>query len=126
MHKRHRSRHIHGVGNNNSEPQRLTVELTSQERNEVLRALGPVVYAMRMPGRVIKIGCTSDLATRAQSLGAVEILAFRPGTYADEQSIHSHLVAHRHHGREWYHPTVEVMATVNQMREDLGLDPASA
>jgi hypothetical protein len=125
VHKRHRSRHVHGVVTNSSDTQRLTAVATVEDRNQILRALGSVVYAVRVPGRVIKIGCTADLATRAQALGAEEILAFKPGEYADEQLIHSGLVAHRHHGREYYHPTPEVMAVVNQMREDLGLDPAT-
>lgn len=122
MHKRHRSRHVHGVVTNSSETQRLTVLAATEQRNEALRALGSVVYAVRLPDDVIKIGYTADLATRAQALGAVEILGFRPGGFAEEQLIHATLVAHRHHGREHYHPTPEVLATVNDMRAELGLD----
>lgn len=125
MRKRGRNQHIHGIAGNGSQTQRLTAVATIEDRNQILRALGSVVYAVRVPGQVIKIGCTSDLATRAQALGAEEILAFKPGEYADEQLIHSGLVAHRHHGREYYHPTPEVLAVVNEMRDDLGLDPVT-
>lgn len=125
MHKRHRNRHVHGVVTNSSETQRLTAEVSTEDRAQILNALGSVVYAVRLPGRIVKIGCSANLAARIQALGAVEILAFKPGEYADEQAIHATLVAHRHHGREYYHPSPEVMAVVNQMREDLGLDPAT-
>jgi hypothetical protein len=125
VHKRHRSRHIHTVVTNSSDSQRLTAQVSNEDRGQILNALGSVVYAVRLPGPVIKIGCSSHLGQRMLALGAIEILAFKPGEYADEQAIHSTLVAHRHHGREYYHPTPEVMDVVNEMREDLGLAPVS-
>lgn len=59
-------------------------------RAQALRALGEVVYAVRV-GDVIKIGHTTDLAKRVNQLHATEILAFMPGTLADEQAIHARL-----------------------------------
>lgn len=122
MKKRSHNRHIHGVAVGGMEEQRLTAEVTTQERNSVLRALGSVIYAVRLPDNVVKIGHTGNLASRSQRLGTNELLAFRPGTYADEQQIHRGLTDHRHHGREYYHPTPEVLALVNGMRDELGLD----
>lgn len=94
-------------------------------RGAALRALGAVVYAVRV-GDVIKIGHTTDLANRVSGLHADEVLAFAPGTYDDEQELHARLTEHLHHGREWYYPTPAVLAVVNEMRERLGLEPVAA
>lgn len=95
-----------------------------RERNAALRAFGEVVYAVRC-GDVVKIGHTTDLAVRLRQLHG-EIIAFRQGTYDDEQTLHARLVDHLHHGREWYYPTPGVMAVVNEMRATIGLDPIAA
>lgn len=93
-------------------------------RTHALRAIGDVVYAVRVNG-LVKIGHTADLAQRITQLHANEILAFTPGTLADEQAIHRSLAAHLAHGREWYFPTPGVMTVVNDMRERLGLEPVA-
>jgi hypothetical protein len=126
MRKRGRNTHIHGIGGNGSEAQRLTAPITTQERNEIMRALGSVVYAVRLPDNVIKIGCTTNLPARLSALGAEELLAFKPGSYDAEELIHESLVSHRHHGYEYYHPVPEVYAVVNEMRTALGMDPIAA
>lgn len=97
---------------------------TTISQTEALRAIGEVVYAVRV-GDVVKIGHTTNLAARRWRLGATEVLAFQPGTYDDEQALHAALVEHLHHGREWYYPTPGVMAVVNEMRERLGLEPVA-
>jgi hypothetical protein len=94
-------------------------------RTEALAAVGPVVYALRC-GDTIKIGHTKNLVWRIYKLHADELLAFRPGVLEDEQAIHADLLEHLHHGREWYRPTPAVMAVVNEMRAELGLDPVAA
>lgn len=94
-------------------------------RSEAMRSLGEVVYAVRV-GEVVKIGHTADLAQRCWTLRASEVLAFVPGTRADEQALHDRLAAHLHHGREWYYPTPGVVEVVNEMRERLGLQPLAA
>jgi len=76
-------------------------------------------------GDVVKIGHTTDLAARYRTLHATEVLAFTPGTLADEQALHDSLADHVHHGREWYYPTPGVMAVVNEMRDALGLEPVA-
>jgi hypothetical protein len=126
MRKRSHHHHSHAVLANGTDASRVTASVTTRERNEALRALGSVVYAARLPDDIIKIGYTTDLATRLLALGADDILAFKPGSYADEQQLHRALVEHRHHGREHYHPTPEVLAVINDMRDLLGLDPIAA
>lgn len=94
-------------------------------------AIGDVVYAVRLDD-VVKIGFTSDLGDRVHTLKCIngsrsaEMLAVRFGTEADEQAIHTRLIGHRARGREYYHPTPEVLAVVNEMREDFGLPPIAA
>lgn len=92
-----------------------------------MKALGSVLYAVRIDV-LIKIGHTSDLAMRLRTLryrqGAryMQLLAVQFGTLADERAIHERLKPHLARGREYYHPTPEVLAIVNDMRADLGMD----
>ena len=79
-----------------------------------LQAGERVVYAMRLPDGVIKIGCCKDLANRSSMLHG-QILGFRFGDFEDEKAIHATLVKHRARGREYYRPTPEVMAVVNEL-----------
>jgi hypothetical protein len=95
-------------------------------RSAALRAIGEVVYAIRTSEGTIKIGHTRNLDMRRYQVGSVEVLAFQPGTFDDEQRIHAGLVDQRHHGREWYNPTPEVLAVVNDMRQRIGLDHLAA
>ena len=81
-----------------------------------------VVYAMRLPGDTIKIGCSRNLASRRRCVHAdAEILGFMFGEYDDEQAIHAALRSSRERGREYYRPTPEVLAVVNQMRDEFNL-----
>jgi hypothetical protein len=97
------------------------------QRATAMRALGSVVYAARLADGTIKIGWTEHFDERLHWLKHyvqqdVELLAFRCGaTYEDEQAIHATLVPHRARGREYYEPTAEVLAVINDMREEIGL-----
>lgn len=104
-------------------------------RNEALRSLGSVVYAARLKDGTVKIGYSENFADRLRSIKSytgqgVELLAFRPGTYDDEQAIHAALSAFRapitKYSREYYMPAPDVLAVVNEMRSDLGMDPIAA
>lgn len=94
-----------------------------KDRAEALRALTmdrTVVYAMRLRDGLIKIGCSSQVWHRRAVLSG-ELLAFRFGDFDDEAAIHASLKQHRARGHEFYHPTAEVMAVVNAMRDDWNL-----
>lgn len=107
-------------------------KITSTSRTAALRSLGSIVYAARLADGTIKIGWTARAQDRLRYLVAyvqqdVELVAFRAGTYEDEQEIHGSLVAYRIEGkREFYHPTAEVLAVVNAMRADLNMPPLAA
>lgn len=96
-------------------------------RTAVMRSLGSVVYAARLADGTIKIGWTERFHDRLRYLKHytgqdVELLAFRPGGYDDEQAIHASLIEHRLEGRrEYYHPTAAVLAVVNEMRDQFNL-----
>lgn len=84
-----------------------------------------VVYAMRLEDGIIKIGCTKNLANRSFQLHG-QIIAFRLGDFDDEKTIHEDLKPHRARGHEYYHPTPEVFAYVNDMRDDFGMPHIAA
>lgn len=94
-----------------------------------MKALGPVVYAIRLDDDIIKIGLTGNLMNRLSTVRCRaksttgELLAFIPGDESDEAVLHTQLRTHLAHGREYYRPTPEVMAVVNEMRRQLGLRP---
>lgn len=101
------------------------------QRTTAMRMLGAVVYAARLADGSIKIGWTERFDLRMHWLKHhaeqdVELLAFRLGTYEDEQEIHASLIEHRHHAHEYYHPTPAVLAVVNDMREALNLPRVAA
>lgn len=94
---------------------------------ECLRDLRGVelIYAIRCPAGLIKIGWTKDVYRRRRDLNMAfdAILAVRPGTYEDEQALHDRLSPSVARGREYYHPTPDVVAYVNGLRSTLGVDP---
>ena len=95
---------------------------------QALRAIqgdGTMIYAVRTNDDLIKIGATRDFATRRHHIkgGTAEILALKPGTFADELAIHHSLKGHATDGREYYFPSPTVLRVVNEMRVPLGLDP---
>lgn len=95
----------------------------SMTKRQAMDDLPPVVYAARLRDGMIKIGWSAHLYRRLERLGGgTQLLGFQYGTYEDEQAIHKTLTEHRSRGREYYHPSLEVMAVVNQMRTGLGLD----
>jgi hypothetical protein len=106
---------------------------TGQDRSrlfrECLRDLTGVelIYAIRCPDGIIKIGHTRDLMARRRHFDSTPeaILAIKPGTYAEEQAVHASLRPHLAHGQEYYQPTPEVLAYVNDLRSRLGVEPIS-
>ena len=103
----------------------LSKRQRADDRTSALNALTfgrSMVYAMRLPGGIIKIGCSAQLAKRRRSVHPeAEILGFIAGDQDDEQRIHELLVAYRARGHEYYHPTPQVLAVVNEMRDEWNL-----
>ncbi|MDG4784339.1 hypothetical protein O7626_00430 [Micromonospora sp. WMMD1102] len=97
--------------------------------HEALRDLTgtEVIYAIRCPDGLIKVGHTADLASRRRAYGSDPsiVLAVRPGTLAEEQAIHVRLRPSVAHGQEYYHPTPEVLAFVNEIRTSCGVEPVA-
>lgn len=96
---------------------------------ECLRDLKDVelIYAIRCQDGAIKIGWTKNINLRRKGLDTTfeALLAVRPGTYDEEQALHDQLHASVAHGREYYHPTPDVLAYVNSLRQALGIQPVS-
>ena len=108
--------------------QRRSDSTINDTKSSLAKDCGPVIYAARLNDGTIKIGYTTDVKDRLVHLGCglEGILALVPGTYQQEQDIHSGLIAYRHHGREYYHPHEQVIAVVNQMRATFDLKPIAA
>lgn len=109
-------------------PRRNQTEI--RERADAIRALtanvDTVVYALELPDRIIKIGCTKNLVNRRRDFVGSTILAFRPGTFEDEKAIHVDLRRHRARGREYYRRAPDVLAVVNEMRDHFNLPHIAA
>lgn len=106
----------------------LVKYLAQRDASKRLAAVGTVLYAAAIGGE-IKIGYTADVVRRLdhfRSETPCRLLAIRFGTRDDERAVHRSLRAHLAHGHEWYHPTPEVLALVNQWRADLGQEPLDA
>lgn len=99
------------------------------DRAEALRSIigdAQVVYALRLHDGIIKIGCTSDLRVRRNDYRGSEIIGFAFGDYELEAEIHALLTDHVARGREYYHPTPDVIEVVNEMRESFGMPHLAA
>lgn len=107
-------------------PTGLGVDVTKRSKVQAARAFGPAMYAFLFPEGYIKIGWSSDLPQRRTNLGASwdNLLALKRGTIDDERRLHRRIDdRHRHHGIEYYYPTPEIIAMLNEWRRDLGLEP---
>lgn len=95
---------------------------------EALGELGEVIYVIRCDDGLIKIGWTRGLRERRRSIESdfTAILAVRPGSYDDEQAIHARFRRHCARGREYYHPTPEILDFINEIRDQAGVPPLAA
>lgn len=91
----------------------------------LLKALGHVVYAIQTRDGNIKIGFTTDLAHRCTQVGYGQkaIIGFMRGEMSDETAIHRRLNGLAVHGREYYPWHPQVIAVVNEMRDQWGIEP---
>lgn len=70
------------------------------------------IYYIRLDDK-IKIGWTACLEKRLRSYPPhAVVITHHPGTRADERDLHRSFAPSRAAGREWYHPTPEVMAHI--------------
>lgn len=99
---------------------KATAEISSPQALAAISAAGDVVYAVKLEDGLIKIGHTKRLHIRRAQLQG-KMLGFKFGTYDDEQDVHNALQAYTAHGREYYHPTPEVLEVVNEWRAELDL-----
>jgi hypothetical protein len=86
-----------------------------------------VLYAWQLPGGLIKIGFTINIARRTHELasrnGAGKLLAIKPADASEELPLHKRLATHCAHGREYYHPAPAVYMIIDQWRAALGQPP---
>lgn len=97
-------------------------ERRATSRTRLLRELGPVIYYLRV-GPLVKIGYTGNLAGRLNNYPPdTKLLAWRTDATPEmEREIHASLTAHGAARREWYYPTPEIIAVINQARIDCGI-----
>jgi hypothetical protein len=76
------------------------------------------VYYIRI-GRLIKIGMTTNLASRMSSLRPNEVLVIEPGGGSRETAMHRQFADLRA-GGEYFHPGAELQQHIAQLRERLG------
>lgn len=69
------------------------------------------VYAAEVEGGLIKFGSSRDVHARMVGIDG-RLIAATPGELSDELAIHHELADHVARGREWFHPTPEVMGVV--------------
>lgn len=90
------------------------------------RQLPPVVYFLRTPDGLVKIGHTAgNLGQRRQTFRAQweDVLALLPGSRADEAAMHRRFRRHLARGREFFQPAPEVIDYINELRAGMGLSP---
>lgn len=97
---------------------------TANSLTALAQQVPPTLYAVHLDDGTIKIGHTRKLDRRLAKLGGIKnLLALKPGTRQDENEIHQQLQPHRAHHREYYEPTKEVFALINQWRTGMNLKP---
>jgi hypothetical protein len=103
------------------------MEARSDSCRPIARQCPPLLYAIDLGGKAIKIGHTTDLAERIRHLANwSDVLAIKPGTRTEEPEIHRRLSPYVSDGRETYHRTPEVLALVNEWRAVYGYGPVTA
>lgn len=96
-----------------------------------LQDVREVIYGIRTFDDLIKIGYTTNMAGRMRYYGlnmsnTHRILFARSGTPEEERAVHGLLRPHLARGREYYHPTPEVIQFINFVRDGLGVAPIAA
>lgn len=76
----------------------------------------PIVYYMKM-GNLVKIGTSTNIAVRLETLHPERLLAAEMGGYQIEAERHRRFAADRNHG-EWFRVTAELAAHMLCVREE--------
>lgn len=76
------------------------------------------VYYIRC-GQLIKIGMTTNLASRFTSIRPNEVLAIEPGGLERETAMHQKFASMRA-GGEYFHPGPSLQAHIKSLRDELG------
>lgn len=92
-----------------------------------LKAVGEVVYVIRFDD-VIKIGWTRNLAERLTRLGVrrsemERLLVVMPGTESLEHELHIKFRRSLARGKEYFHPTPDLIEWINEKRDAMGVAP---
>lgn len=78
------------------------------------------VYYLRV-GERIKVGYSADVKRRMRQYPPTsQLLAVEPGDLALERSRHQQFAGSRADGREWFHPTVDLLEHVEQLVTEHG------
>lgn len=75
----------------------------------------PVVYCMRM-GNMVKIGTSTNIRSRFETIGPQGVAAVEPGGKAVERRRHNQFAASHSH-REWFFLTEEIGQHIADLRE---------
>ena len=90
------------------------MEEDERRRREFGKTHGDIYY-LRVDEK-IKIGWSSNLPQRLMSYPPhMVLLCDHPGTRADERDLHRSFKPSRAAGREWYHPTPELLAHIDRV-----------
>ena len=90
---------------------------TPRSEQPSLNTLGYVYFAKR--DRLVKIGYSTDVHKRMQSLRA-DLLVAIPGTMVDERAHHKRFAYCHDHG-EWFKPSKELVSYIKDLREHGGV-----
>lgn len=76
------------------------------------------IYFLKLDAK-IKIGWTSNYIQRMRAYPPhAEVLVRHHGTRADERDLHRSFKPSRAAGREWYHPTPELMRHIERIKAE--------
>lgn len=102
----------------NSEERERIAEEERERRLAEARERDCWVYYLRC-GRLIKIGMTTNLATRFASIRPNEVLAIEPGGAEREAQMHRRFAGLRA-GGEYFRPGADLQQHIKELREQLG------
>lgn len=99
-----------------------TREVERELRSERSRSIG-MIYFLRVDG-LVKIGWAYDLEKRLEAYPpTATLLAVKPGTRADERTLHGLFNEYLEHGREWFTPGPFLLEHIEQVVAAYGAPP---